>query len=52
MYIVTGDRFLVFDPSGEFLLEDIDDDAGAEVRGPQAIGKEYSYVASTYRYLR
>ena len=46
MYIVTGDRFLVFDPSGEFLLEDIDDDAGAEVRGPQAIGKEYAYVAS------
>jgi hypothetical protein len=45
IFIVTGDRFLLFDPSGAFLLDDIDL-AGDGDREDHATGKEYNYVAS------
>ena len=45
MFIISGERFSVFDPSGAFLLEDLNDE-DAEPGTVEASGKEYDYVAS------
>jgi sacsin len=44
MFVISGERFSVFDPSGAFLLEDLNDDDTDHQVG--ASGKEYDYVAS------